>query len=200
MEPETLTHRQRLLRYGSIESEVPFSPAEYKDRLMRIQASMEAEKVDLLFVSAPESICYISGFQAEWYQGQSPIYTYPASGIAIRLGADDYLHFDDEFEYPLVKCTSISRDVRICYNDQNIGMLDFIISELQTQGWLTGTVGLEVWSSRPNRGYSELVESALRASGCRVVDPTLILRKARRLKSPQELQDCAPRKRSLTSG
>src|SRR3984957_16486884 len=182
-----LTNRKRLLTSGSIESEVPFSTAEYKDRLLRLQVRMDRAGIDLLFVSAPESLCYLSGFQAEWYQGQSPINTYPASGIAVHVSADDYIHFDDEFEYPLIKCTSASRDVRIRYNDDSVDILDFIIAELRGEGWLTGTVGLEMWSSRPNRRYSEMFEEALRLAGCDVVDATLMVRETRRSKSPQEL-------------
>src|SRR5258708_38680791 len=44
-----------------------FSEGEYRHRLDRIRASMQANGIDLLFLSAPESICYVSGYAADWY-------------------------------------------------------------------------------------------------------------------------------------
>jgi Xaa-Pro dipeptidase len=62
-----------------------------------------------------------------------------------------------------------------------------VVSELDSAGWLRGAAGLEMWSSRPNRGYSELFQAALEAKGARVVDATRIVRRVRNIKSPQEL-------------
>ena len=65
-------------------------------------------------------------------------------------------------------------------------MIDFITAELSAEGWLKGTTGLEIYSYRPNRGHSELFETALVAAGATVVDATDILRDVRRIKSPRE--------------
>jgi Xaa-Pro aminopeptidase len=46
---------------------------------------------------------------------------------------------------------------------------------------------------RPNRRQSEQLQAALEATGCRIVDATAILRRARRAKSPLELE-CGPRR------
>ena len=54
------------------EPEVPISKEEFAERLERIRAAMEARNIDLLVVSAPEGLYYVSGFLCEWYQGQSP--------------------------------------------------------------------------------------------------------------------------------
>ena len=50
---------------------------------------MVAAKIDVLFLSSPESIAYVSGFRAEWYQAQGPKAWLPASGIAIHVEHDD---------------------------------------------------------------------------------------------------------------
>jgi len=52
--------------------ELGFSIGEYRDRLDRIRQRMAKDKIDLLYLTAPESLCYVSGYQAEWYQAQSP--------------------------------------------------------------------------------------------------------------------------------
>src|SRR5262249_60588663 len=46
--------------------ELAFGPDEYRSRLDRVRAAMASANLDLLFLSAPESICYLSGYQAEW--------------------------------------------------------------------------------------------------------------------------------------
>jgi Xaa-Pro aminopeptidase len=66
--------------------------------------------------------------------------------------------------------------------------MDRIVEDLCRRGWLNGTVGIEMWSGRPPRGYSELFQSALEAAGARVVDATAIARRIRRIKSPAEIE------------
>lgn len=167
----------------------PFSPQEYRERLDRIRAVMEQRGLDLVYLSAPESICYVSGHQSQWYQGQAPIDWHPGSGIAIRTDADYYLHFEDEDELVLARATSVSKDLRIRSHAGAVSpWIDFVVSELESADWLKGTIGLEMWSSRPNRGYSELFQSALQAKGADVVDATKVVRGVRNLKSPQELR------------
>src|SRR5262249_45870959 len=65
--------------------------------------------------------------------------------------------------------------------------LDFVVGELQSEGWLGKTVALEMWSYRPNRMVSEQFQAAFERAGCRVVDGTDVVREVRAVKSPQEL-------------
>jgi Xaa-Pro aminopeptidase len=156
------TDRERFLRESGSELEAPFPLAEYEGRLIRLREAAVAASVDVLFLSSPESMCWLSGFAAEWYQGQSPTAWYPGSGLAVHTDHDRWIHFDAEDEWILAKCTSVSRDLRINGHGSEENMLEFIVRELREEGWLDSrTVGLEMWSSRPNRGYSELFQAAL---------------------------------------
>lgn len=181
--------RERLskIKICTPEKEVPFLPSEFEARLRSIKQYMEQSEIDLLFLSAPESLYYVSGYRAQWYQAQSPPIWPAASGIAIRLDADDFIHFETEMEETLVYSSAISQDIRI-YRDSKTSVMDFIVKHLYEDGWLKGTVGLEKWSYRPSPGYSELFQVALENHGVSVVDATSILRDVRRLKSPQELE------------
>jgi Xaa-Pro aminopeptidase len=167
--------------------EVPFGREEFAERLERIRVAMETENIDLLFVSAPEGLYYVSGFLSDWYQAQSPMIWPPTSGIAIHRESGRTIHFETEAEEMLVQFTSVSADLRIL-RDGRTSMIEFITAELAGLGWLTGTVGLEMFSYRPNRGHSELFEAALTSAGASVVDATNILRNVRRIKSYQELE------------
>lgn len=176
------------LKYCSPPKEIPFSLGEYQKRLSRVRETMAREKIDLLFLSAPESLFYISGYQAEWYQAQSTKIWPPASGTAVHVDHDKFIHFDTEEEEVLSRFTSVSTDTRI-YREtvETTGIPYWIVQELKKEGWVPGTVGLEMWSYRPNRAVSEMFQSALEKEGCRVVDGTDIVREVRAIKSPQEI-------------
>lgn len=173
----------------SLGDEVPFSKDEYRNRLNRVRAEMTRKKIDVLFLSSPESLFYISGYQSEWYQVQSPNVEdwLPTSGIAIEVDHDDFILLDRAEEEGLIRLTTVSTDTRLWSADSSTGMLDWIVKELKKEGWLPGTVGLEMWSYRPNRAVSEIFQKKLEKEGCRVVDGTEIVRELRAIKSPQEI-------------
>lgn len=174
---------------SGITGQAPFPALEYRERLDRIRAAMEREEIDLLYLSAPESICYVTGHEAQWYQGQAPMDWHPGSGVAIRVDEDDPIHFEDEDEAVLARLTSVPGDLRVRpHGDATPPWASFVTSELEAAGWLKGTVGLETWSSRPNRGYSEMFQAALESKGPRVVDATKLVRGVRAIKSAQEME------------
>ncbi|MBA3416765.1 MAG: aminopeptidase P family protein, partial [Chloroflexia bacterium] len=182
---EALNDRERTVRYGAPAMEAPFSLPEYRRRLDRVRAGMARTGIDLLYVMAPESMCYLSGYQNEWYQGQSPKAWAASSGIAVHVDRDAFILFDSPAEALLGRASSVATDIR--HTDRASAGIDFIVAELKAAGWLTGAVGLEMWSYRPNRVVSERFQAAFEGAGCAVVDGTDIVREARRLKSPQEL-------------
>lgn len=174
--------------------DLPFPLTEYQARVTRIREAMDAAQLDVLFLSAPESICYATGYASEWYQTQATSQWPPTSGVAIRLDRDTPIHFESEQEKLLVQSTSASADIRIHpSNARERGdawswwTTASVAEELKDSGWLPGTVGLEMGSCRPNRIVSEQFQASLEAVGCKVVDATQLARSVRRLKSPQEL-------------
>lgn len=183
------TDKQYVLEALRPESEVPFSLAEYRSRLTRLRGAMSEAGLDMLFLSSPESLYYVSGFRAEWYQAFGPKAWLPASGIAVHVDHDDFIHFEVENEQVLAGFTSISQDLRILGEGSQPmdSMLDFIVAELRAEGWLRGRVGLEMESYRPNRAYSERFQAALEAKGAEVVNGSDVVAAVRKLKSPQEI-------------
>ena len=184
--PAKMSNRENITRHCLPDLEVAFSRDEFAERLERVRATMEEKNIDVLFVSAPEGLYYVSGFLTNWYQAQSPTIWPPTSGIAIHRDSGKTIHFETEAEETLVQFTSVSSDLRVPRDDK-VGMIEFIAAELRDIGWLKGVVGLEMFSYRPNRGHSELFEAALVAAGATVVDATDTLRNVRRIKSPREL-------------
>ena len=186
---QTMSHKERTLRFIRPEMETVFSLEEYRGRLERVRAAMAAASIDTLYLTSPEAICYLSGFRAEWYQAQGPTSWMPVSGVAVNVNADDFIHFEVQNEQVLAGFTAISRDLRIFGGEAQPmdSMLEFIVGGLADEGWLKGRVGLEMFSYRPNRGVSEMLQALLEGKGATVVDGTDIVGGVRKIKSPQEI-------------
>jgi Xaa-Pro aminopeptidase len=167
--------------------DLAFEPGEYAERLRRLHSAMEEANVDTMIVSAPDGMCWLHGYQARWYKSHSTTAWPPFHCTAVHLGDERLLHFDMERHRLLIPRTSVATDLRLSSAGTLEEWLDFFLGELQAEGWLAGSVGIEKWSSVPNRATSEMIEAALESRGSTVVDGTLVTRRVRRLKSPAEI-------------
>ena len=66
--------------------------------------------------------------------------------------------------------------------------IDLVLDDLLKEGWAKGAVGLELGSYRPNTLVFMEIKEKLEQADCKVVDATDIVRNARSIKSPLELQ------------
>ena len=174
-----------VLLHGYPVQEIPFSREEYRGRLERIRKVMVRESVDMLYLTSPEAICYVSGYGSAWYQAEGYL---PWSGVAIHVDHDDFIFFEAAGHIALVRCYTVADDVRLYGGPQDAdAAFAFVAGELASSGWTGGTVGLEMGSYRPNRRVSERCQAALEAKGCAVVDGTEIVREVRGFKSPAEM-------------
>lgn len=182
-----LSGLEHALRHAWPELEIPFAPGEYRQRLDRVRAGMQAAGLDLLWLTAPESQCYLTGYAAEWYQSESPRDWMPLSGLAVHVDHDEPIFFNSVAEAVLSRYHSAARDLRLFPRPQHQPGIEYIVSELAAAGWLPARVGFELWSHRPNRAVSELMQAAFERAGASVTDGSDIVRAARGVKSPQEL-------------
>jgi hypothetical protein len=60
-----MSNREYITRHCIPDPEVAFSGKEFAARVERIRMAMAATKIDLLFVSAPEGLYYVSSFLSE---------------------------------------------------------------------------------------------------------------------------------------
>jgi Xaa-Pro aminopeptidase len=189
MDPQELVAfvDKQAAQIASRSQDLAFAPEEYADRLRRLQSAMEEAKVDTMIVSAPDAMCWLHGYQARWYKSHSTTAWPPFHCTAVHIGDQRLLHFDMERHRVLIARTSVATDLRLSSAGTLEEWLGFFLGELQAEGWLGGSVGIEKWSSVPNRATSEIIEAALQDQGCAVVDGTLVTRRPRRLKSPAEL-------------
>ena len=173
---------RRLGSVGVDEVTPAFSVAEYQDRVQRVRQRMERDQIDLLWVTMPESMCYLHGLELAWYQSNSPKAWLPLSGTAVHVDHETPIHFDSRGHSGSLQALSVSTDNRFLR-----GGAPSIVKELEAEGWLGGTVGLEYWSYRPSRAVSEMFQEAFQAAGCHVVDGSDVLRQVRVVKSTAEI-------------
>jgi Xaa-Pro aminopeptidase len=148
---------------------------------------MGEEKIDLVYLTSPEAVCWLHGFFASWYKAQGPMRYPNLYGTAVHVDHDELIHFDAPNELPVLARRSVSTDNRFFSSREAAANLAFITGELKAKGWLGGNIGLEFWSYLPNRAISTMLEGAFLAEGGRVVDVSAMVRRARRVKSPAEI-------------
>jgi Xaa-Pro aminopeptidase len=180
-------NRDLVLEQCNPAMELGFTAEEYRTRLQVIRERMAADKIDLLWLMAPESLYYVSGYTCEWYQAQSPKQWPATSGIAVHVEHDRFIMFDTPSEKVMCRFVTCAEDIRTFPIDNRRDGIGFIMDELKAQGWLDGTVGMELHSYRPNPAISARFRTAFESNGSTVTDGSDILREIRWIKSPQEI-------------
>ena len=171
------------------DSEVAFSREEYRRRLDGVRDRMANAGIDLLYVTNPDHICYLSGYQAEWFQAGGPKAWPGTSGIAVHVDHDHYLHFESEDEKLNAEYTTWPDHLMIMpEHDISAGFSGWVVGELVAAGWIGATVGMEFYSYRPNPADSAELRTLFEDRGALVVDGTDMVAGARLLKSDVELE------------
>ena len=184
-------------QFASREPDLPFTAAEYADRLARLRKKMADEQVDTVLLTAPDTMCWLHGYTSRWYRSHSSTRLPPVHGTIVHVDHDRILLIETAGHKELARLTSCVHEfVAIADDAGEPTVADFVtvlIRALRARGWLGGRIGLERWSSVPNPAVAESIESALRDHGVTIIDVSVPIRSIRRLKSPQELAviECA---------
>jgi Xaa-Pro aminopeptidase len=72
----------------SLPERLPFSIDEYRDRHKRVRFAMAARGIDLLYVTSPANLFYLTGYEAIWYPNRLPL------GAVIHCAQPDLTFFD----------------------------------------------------------------------------------------------------------
>lgn len=173
--------------------DLAFTREEYARRRRVLRDGMDKAGIDLLVLMAPDTIAWLHGYECRVYEWHTST-QFPATHATIVHREDDpVLHLDTGLHTELVRRTSCVDEFRPIpatgmSNFSDIDrFLGFLTGELRTEGWGSGVVGIERWSGTPNPAVSAEYERGLRNAGYTVVDATVPIRGARRLKSAEEL-------------
>ncbi|MDI6023183.1 Xaa-Pro peptidase family protein [Leucobacter sp. UT-8R-CII-1-4] len=176
--------------YAALDQREPtpaFSREEYADRLSRLSAAMRKAGITTAVLSSPEAICWLHGFESRWFRAQSPEKWYPLQMTVVRTDTEEMVHFDVYHHRYLLSLGSVVSEVSLSDSDGDERLAE-IAGELSRRGWLNGVIGFEKGSHVPHPAVSELVIAAFTAKGAKASDITQLVRNARRIKSPAELE------------
>ena len=160
----------------------PFSAEEYASRLARTKAEMSARDIDLLFVTSPPNLTWLTGYDSIWYRRTTP------TGLAICLSADITLFFDSGSHVDLVKSGTGLFDDAVFFDRRKHGpAVDTIVEALSERGWLTGRAALERWSLAPGGPVITELGEKLTAAGATVIDGSWLVDRIKMVMSEAEV-------------
>ncbi len=157
---------------------LPFPAEEYRDRARRVRERMRERGVDVLFVTSPPNLCYLTGFESVWYPPRAPV------GVVVRAEDERLVFLDYERHETLVRKTAHCDDA-VFYRYEDV--LDTVAATFRDRGWLDGAIGLERWSQAPGAPLVDALAARLGELGGRVVDGDWIVDRVRLVKSPAEI-------------
>ncbi|MDF1731188.1 MAG: ectoine hydrolase DoeA [Minwuia sp.] len=159
-----------------------FSRQEYADRLDKTRTAMESAGIDLLILSDPSNMAWLTGYDGwSFYVHQAVIVGPHGDPIWFGRGQDlngakrtVYMGLDDLVGYEDHYVQSMERHP-----------MEVLCAEIVTRGWAGGTVGIEM----DNYYFSAKAFATLQSGlpNVRFQDATALVNWQRAVKSPQEL-------------
>src|ERR1700761_1472586 len=156
----------------------PFSDSEYAARLATVHEAMAAAGLDVLYVTSPPNILYLTGYDAIWYPWRLPL------GCAVVREPAQLLFFDWTRHEGYAEMHA-RRDELVLFE---YGSAPAEVAAAFAERGLAGaTVGLERYGLNPVSPILDAVEAELTAGGATIAAGDWIVDDARLYKSPAEL-------------
>jgi Xaa-Pro aminopeptidase len=158
---------------------LPFPLEEYRDRLSRVRAAMAARGLDLLYVTSPANLFYLTGYEAIWYPNRLPL------GAVIDAASPEVVFFDWTRHEAYVS-TRVLCD-QIFWLDYGRAP-EMVASAFDQLGWGHRVVGLEWLSPNPSAPVMTAVADLLRERMSTIVGADLLVDNIRLYKSVAEIE------------
>ena len=162
---------------------LPFERPEYLERIANVKRRMDALGVDVLLISDPCNMNYLTGYDATSY--------YVHQMVALALDAEEPLWIGREMDVACARFTTFLQGENLRgYPERYIGVpdrhaMEFVALELKERGWHRGRIGVEMDAHFfTARCYQELCRHLPDAD---FVDASLLVNWVRIVKSPQEI-------------
>ncbi len=158
----------------------PFPLAEYKGRAEKVREEMTRRGIDVLLVSSPPNITYLTGYDMIWYYLTSPV------SVALHANSGQTCFFEVPYHKPTVAWHAVVDDAVFFGEGQS--PVEDIASELKARGWLKGNVGVEDWSRAPGGVVINQIKQSFYDAGANVVDGSWVVDRVRLIKSKAEIE------------
>jgi Xaa-Pro aminopeptidase len=138
----------------------PFTDSQYRERAAAVRQRMRERDIDVLYVTSPANLCYLTGYVASWYPPKLPV------GVAISR------HTEETFFFDWVRHAGFTAGLalfgRLVLFDY--GTAPAVVSTaLQRAGWLGGTVAFEYVSPTPSAPVTAAVAKSVAELGSAVI-------------------------------
>jgi Xaa-Pro aminopeptidase len=140
---------------------------------------MAARGIDVLYVTAPANVLWLTGYEASWYPPRLPL------GCVLRRDGDELLFMDWSRHVDYVRLNALYDDLVTFEYGEAAAVA---ARELGRRGWLDGTIALEWTAPSPVAAELRGLEQAFAAHGAEVVSGDWLVDGARLFKSPAELE------------
>ncbi len=162
---------------------LPFDRSEYLARIAAVKHRMEAAGIDLLLVSDPCNMNYLTGYDATSY--------YVHQMAALALAAEEPLWIGRAMDVACARFTTfLNLENLFGYPESYIGVpdrhaMEHVASAVKNKGWGRGRIAVEMDAHFfTARCYQELMQGLPDAE---FVDANLLVNWVRIVKSPQEI-------------
>ncbi|MBS1678487.1 MAG: aminopeptidase P family protein [Actinobacteria bacterium] len=156
-----------------------FADQEYEERLRKVRASMAAAGLDVLYVTSPPNVFYLTGYDAVWYPWRLPL------GCAVVREPERLVFFDWSRHEDYAKLHARADELVLF----EYGDAPAVVARAFGERGLGGaTVGLERFGLNPVGPIVEAVGAALAEAGATVTAGDWIVDDVRLYKSPAELE------------
>ena len=158
----------------------PFAVGEYAERVEKVRREMGRRGIDVLLVSSPPNITYLTGYDMIWYYLTSPV------SVAVHAESGQTLFFEVTYHQPTVEWHAVVDDA--AYFEDGKSPAESIVSALKSRGWVKGNVGVEEWSRAPSGVVINEIKQGLAGAGANVVDGSWVVDRVRLIKSAAEVE------------
>lgn len=171
-----------------------FPVDEYDRRRDLLTSELDRRGVDLMIVTAPDTMAWLHGFRSRWYRHHTSTDFPPAQCTVLDTAGRSMFMIESGYHVDLVRESSIIEDIRpisgsdLTHEPDLDAYVRFLVDQVRTVSTSPMAIGVELWSCVPSPAVHAAVEAGLRAAGHHLVDVTVEVRGVRRIKSAAEIR------------
>ncbi|MDQ1129301.1 M24 family metallopeptidase [Microbacterium sp. SORGH_AS_0888] len=156
----------------------PFDVAEYEMRIDALRRALREAEIDVLLVTAPVNLCYLTGYVASWYAPRLPV------GVLVSAHVPELVVVDWSRHADYVPLIALHDEVLLV--DYGTAAEE-LVEGLARRGWAEGRIGLEWSAPNPVAGVLRDIAGGLARLGADVVSGDYLVDDLRVYKSAAEL-------------
>ena len=158
-----------------------FPDEEYDERRRRVRVAMAERGVDLLCVTSPRNVNYLTGFDSIWFYHATP------TCVAMRSDREEIVFFDSYHDRMANEFCYVDEALFFRFPRKHLDAADFIVDALKDRCLVSGTAAVEMWAHNPSPALLNAMRERLETAGSTVVDGSWIVDNVAMVKSSLEI-------------